>query len=54
MNRSTSRVRKDVQPDKNAFLVGKIAYDFLDGLRQPPHEGRNCQNLIAFGQLRPL
>ncbi len=54
MNRSTSRVRANVQSDKNAFLVGKISNDFLYRLRKPPNQGRNSQNLIARGQLGSL
>ena len=44
----------NVESDENAFLVGKVADDLLDRLRQPAHERWHGENLIACGELRGL
>ena len=43
-----------IQPDEHAFRVREVADDLLDRFRQPPHERRHGQDLVAARELRIL
>src|ERR1051326_4565615 len=44
----------NIQSDQSPLGPGEVANDFLDGRRQPSHQGWNGDDLIALCQLRLL
>lgn len=40
-----------IQPHNDTLGLGEVANDFLDRRREPSHQGRNGDDLIALGQL---
>src|SRR5690348_16419875 len=44
--------REDVEAHEDTLLVGEVADDLRDRLRQPAHQRRDGQDLVARGELR--
>ena len=40
----------EIQPHKNSLMIGQIANDFLDRMRQTAHERGDGENLVAAGK----
>src|SRR5580765_3581066 len=51
---ASSSSRTEIQSHEHTLRVRQIADDLLDGLRQPPHERRQCEDLVALGELGVL
>src|SRR5580698_1920239 len=51
---ATSTLGTKIQANQDPLGIGQVTDDLLDRLGQPPHQGRNRENLVALGQLRLL